>query len=230
MRYSIIDVGLAFAAGIGVSLALPPLDPRAVFLAAAGTAIIAVLGAHWRRGFLVLLLVAVALLGGLREQTTRLPLSRLYALAPSLRAVEGTIVSYPRIGDGYVSFVLAPTHIPGRIKVTWFLNGDRYEKVLYGDRVKVRGKGRIPPRFPDFDYRAYLARQGIFATFAVDTPDGVIRLGVEGNRRGTRCASDSCAGSTRSFPRRRRGSPTDFCSETEAPFPTPFPPRFAVPG
>ena len=182
MRYSIIDVGLAFAAGIGISLALPALDPRAVFLAAAGTAIIAVLGVHWRRGFLVLLLVAVALLGGLREQTTRLPLSRLYALAPSLRAVEGTVVSYPRIGDGYVSFVLAPTHIPGRIQVTWFLNGDRYEKVLYGDRVKVRGKGRIPPRFPDFDYRAYLARQGIFATFAVDTPDGVTRLGVGGNR------------------------------------------------
>ena len=34
----------------------------------------------------------------------------------------------------------------------------------YGDRLIVTGKAEEPPVFEDFDYRDYLARQGVFST------------------------------------------------------------------
>lgn len=38
---------------------------------------------------------------------------------------------------------------------------DRYPELRYGDRVLVQGRLESPPAFADFDYKAYLARQGV---------------------------------------------------------------------
>jgi competence protein ComEC len=46
--------------------------------------------------------------------------------------------------------------------------------------VRITGCGRAPENFDDFDYRGYLARQGIFATMIVDSPAGVQQLGAAG--------------------------------------------------
>ncbi|MBI2829705.1 MAG: DNA internalization-related competence protein ComEC/Rec2 [Chloroflexi bacterium] len=40
----------------------------------------------------------------------------------------------------------------------------RYSDYRYGDVLKVSGKLDTPPQFSDFDYRGYLAGQGIYAT------------------------------------------------------------------
>ena len=50
----------------------------------------------------------------------------------------------------------------------------------YGDRLTVTGKAEEPPVFEDFDYRDYLARQGVFSTMV---HPGVELVGEgEGNR------------------------------------------------
>ncbi len=181
MRYSLIGVGLSFAAGTAVSTILPVVPPYLLCAAAAGTAVGMLILSRWRRGLLAGLLVSVALLGAMREQGTRLSFDLLYKLSPTLHEVTGTVVSYPQLGDGYIAFVLAPEEIPGRIRVTWF-DGEKQGKVLYGDRLRLSGTCRVPPRFPGFDYRAHLARRGIFATMSVDENGSVERLGTGGNR------------------------------------------------
>ena len=182
MRYSMIGIGLAFAVGIIAARILPSATPTAAgYLSALGIALIAIILSRWRRGFLVLLLISISLLGILRTHTGQLPFARLYQRASNLREVTGTVVSYPQLGEKYVAFTLAPDHIPGRIRVTWFCGKGAHTPILYGDRLRLVGTGRVPPRFPDFDYRAYLARQGIFATFAVDAHEHVEHLGTQGN-------------------------------------------------
>lgn len=54
----------------------------------------------------------------------------------------------------------------------------QYSNLLPGDRVRVRGTLDEPPVFDGFDYRAYLARQGIVGTMFY--PD----LALEGSRGG----------------------------------------------
>ena len=54
----------------------------------------------------------------------------------------------------------------------------RYRLIHYGDILNVTGKLEMPPEFEDFDYRSYLARQGIHSimnyprTEVVDTDKG----------------------------------------------------------
>ncbi|TET39856.1 MAG: ComEC family competence protein, partial [Dehalococcoidia bacterium] len=40
----------------------------------------------------------------------------------------------------------------------------RFPSYAYGDLLQVRGELEEPPQLEDFDYRAYLARQGIYST------------------------------------------------------------------
>ncbi len=50
-------------------------------------------------------------------------------------------------------------------KVPPSLSADRSKPYFrYGDRLVVTGKSEEPPVFEDFDYRDYLARQGVFST------------------------------------------------------------------
>ncbi len=182
IRYSVIGIGIAFAAGIitgGVLTSGVPVV--ALYWAVVGIVVTAVIVRRWHRGALTLLLVAVALLGAIRLHTYLIPVSSLYRQAANLREVTGTVVSYPQLGRDYTTFTLAPEHIGGCIQVTWFHGNNNHMPILYGDRVHLTGAGRVPPRFPDFDYRAYLARRRIFATFAVDADDQIDRLGTRGS-------------------------------------------------
>ena len=179
IRYSVIGIGIAFAAGIVTGGVLPNGVPVvALYWVAVGIAVTAVVVRRWCRGALALLLVAVALLGAIRLHTYLIPISSLYRHAANLREVTGTVVSYPQLGSEYTTFTLAPEHSDGCIQVTWFHGDNDHIPILYGDRIHLTGTGRVPPRFPDFDYRAYLARRRIFATFAVDANDRVDHIGT----------------------------------------------------
>lgn len=135
------------------------------------------------------LMISIALLGAIRYQSLPVISASLYRQANSLHQVTGTVVSYPEARSDHTTFVLAPDHLRAKVFVTLFWKEGTPPQLLYGDHIQVTGSGKAPENFDDFDYRAYLARQGIFATMAVDSGNDVQRLGVAGAsimRRGDR--------------------------------------------
>ena len=87
---------------------------------------------------------------------------------PGKVSLTGLIVGEPDVRDYRIGYRLQaetikletePHHVSGQVLV-W---GDPFPRYVYGDRVRVQGKLEQPPVFPDFNYRRYLARQGIHA-------------------------------------------------------------------
>ena len=61
------------------------------------------------------------------------------------------------------------------------LRAGRFPRYQYGDLLELSGELETPPSFPDFDYRDYLARQGITSLIAFPDEARTIDTG-EGNR------------------------------------------------
>jgi len=181
MGYSLIGLVFAFAAGILLASHLP-VGSAALWAAAL---LVAAVSLALRRVFpraLLGLFVCVALLGALRTQLTQQPIDQLASKATALAEVVGTVVSYPDLGDGSTQFDLQPDHIKGRVRVTWYWEARPSEPIRYGDRLQISGSARLPKRYPDFDYRAFLARQGIFSTMSLDGPQNIVHVGTGGSR------------------------------------------------
>lgn len=180
MRYSVIGISLSFAAGIGVGSIFPRHRLLLWFICVA-VMIASLALSRWKRPLLAGLLISVALLGALRYQSQPVIPASLYRQADNLQGITGTIVSYPEIRSDHVTFTLAPDLIASKVYVTLFWKEADPPSLLYGDHVRITGRGKAPENFDDFDYRGYLARQGIFATMIVDSPSNVQQLGVEGS-------------------------------------------------
>jgi competence protein ComEC len=95
-------------------------------------------------------------------------LARFHADAskPLPATVEGVIASYPEQRDGWMTFRLRAERlwdgetsrpVTGDLLVRTRNHPQRH----FGDRLRVTGQIETPPTYTDFDYRAYLARQGI---------------------------------------------------------------------
>ena len=181
MRYSVIGISLSFAAGIGVGSFLPQ-HRLTLWIACVAMTIAFLALSRWRRQLLAGLLISVALLGALRYQSLPVIPASLYKQADNLREITGTIVSYPEGRSDHTMLIIAPDQIASKVSVTLFWKGEEPPLLLYGDRVRITGSGKAPENFDDFDYRGYLARQGIFATMIVNSPSDVHRLGVGGSR------------------------------------------------
>jgi len=82
--------------------------------------------------------------------------------------IEGVVVGYPDVRDvqTYYRVRAESLTIAGQ---SWPVKGDvliqasRFPTYAYGDRLRASGSLQTPPTFDDFDYRAYLARQGIYS-------------------------------------------------------------------
>lgn len=80
--------------------------------------------------------------------------------------VEGVVTGYPEIRDTQIYCQLHADRLTLRGR-TYAVQGDvlvrapRYPPAQFGDRLVAAGQLADPPVFTDFDYRAYLARQGI---------------------------------------------------------------------
>lgn len=165
----------------------PGFNPVVLYGVAAGTFFVFVLLVRWRQEFLSGSLIVVALLGMLCCQMAQPPVELLYRRAVRLREVTGTVVSYPDLGARYTAYVLAPDNIPAKIRVTCFWGENGRERIFYGDRMRLTGTCEVPKRLVGFDYRTYLARQGIFATMTIRGEGQIERIGTAGNpilRRG----------------------------------------------
>ncbi|MCX6028674.1 MAG: ComEC/Rec2 family competence protein [Chloroflexi bacterium] len=80
--------------------------------------------------------------------------------------VEGVVVGYPDVRDVRAFYRVAAEKLtigaatrPVRGEV--LVQAPRFPEYTYGDRLLASGQLQTPPVLDDFDYRAYLARQGI---------------------------------------------------------------------
>ncbi len=176
MQHMLVWTGLGFGLGILLGGSIGNTLPLWVWLVgASATAAAALVARRYPAVRRSALIAAIVCLGALRTASERSFPDWLLLRTPSLEEVEGTVVSYPSLGASYVTFTLQPDLLPGRLRVTWFCDAPEPGAVHCGDRVRLTGSAEIPEVFDGFDYPAYLARQGIFATMAVDD-DGLTVL------------------------------------------------------
>jgi competence protein ComEC len=109
------------------------------------------------------------------RRATRLVLSARRLLAPADTARTGTARVDTIPATGKVAITLRPS--------AWDAPRAPFPPVAEGDRLRLRGRLRAPPRPrnpADFDYGAYLRRQGIYATMTLYEPS---RVTVTGRQR-----------------------------------------------
>ena len=180
MRHTLVWMMLSFTAGIVVGQWAAGAVPQWAWPACSAAALVlSVLFRRLPHARRAVLLAAIVCLGVLRVASVRPFPDWLTLRTQSLTEVEGTVVSYPSLGTSYVTFTLLPDVLPGRLRVTWFRDAPSFGVVHYGDRVCLVGSAELPEAFDGFDYPDYLARQGIFATMAVDE-EALGRAGTAG--------------------------------------------------
>ena len=127
------------------------------------------------RARLVLLLLAVLFLGGWRYHGHPLalcstPRDLAFYNGDARHAVqatvEGLVVGYPDVRDTLTQYRLRVSSLTlgessQAVQGDVLVQASRYPAFAYGDRLRVSGQLLTPPVLDDFDYRAYLARQGI---------------------------------------------------------------------
>jgi competence protein ComEC len=84
-------------------------------------------------------------------------------------AIKGMLSGEPDVRDKNTQLKLATTEIRldgewQRVEGTVLIFVPRYPAYNYGDVLLVTGELETPPQLDDFDYRGYLAHQGIYAT------------------------------------------------------------------
>jgi competence protein ComEC len=105
--------------------------------------------------------------------------------------VIGRLLEDPRPYDNRLAFAVEvegalvhrePAPADGRVLVNLYLDRhpvEDFPALTYGERIRVQGRLRLPsPAYNpgEFDYRAYLARQGIHSLLAVNGPGNVAVL------------------------------------------------------
>ena len=125
-----------------------------------------------RRLLIVICLCLVALTGAvLRYQSSIQPLDstqlQFYNGTGNVK-IEGTISGPPEIQNTSAAFRFSAHKLIGKSDVV-AIKGDAlvrlpfYRDFHYGDTLLITGKPETPSQFDDFDYRNYLAHQGIYS-------------------------------------------------------------------
>jgi competence protein ComEC len=167
-------LGLAWLAGIALARWLDPPLPVLGLLAV--PALAAVLLWRRERGARLAALCALALLTGAARLLWATPHFgpddlAYYNDAGNVRLV-GVVADEPDVRDTYQNLrlraesltLLASGGEERLVKGLVLVRAPRYPERAYGERLAVSGELETPPVFEGFDYRDYLARQGVYST------------------------------------------------------------------
>ena len=110
-------------------------------------------------GFCILFLVA----GIWRHQQAELKitdneLGRYNDLEQKITLI-GQIIKEPDVREKNIKLTIKPEKIKGKVLVTI----NRYPQYQYGDKLKITGNLKTPLEFEDFNYKDYLAKDGIYS-------------------------------------------------------------------
>ncbi len=78
---------------------------------------------------------------------------------PEKITITGHIISEPNVKDTSQTLKVKVDGISSVVLVTM----DRYPEYRYLDEIKITGKLKSPPEFEDFNYKNYLAKEGIYS-------------------------------------------------------------------
>jgi len=82
-----------------------------------------------------------------------------YNLAGETIEFTGQVVAEPDVREKSTKLTIQPEGMEGKVLVTV----NRYLGYQYGDRIKVKGKLEAPYVFEEFNYKEYLAKEGIYS-------------------------------------------------------------------
>jgi len=71
----------------------------------------------------------------------------------------GLVAAEPDIREKSIKLTVKPENINGKVLVTI----NRYPEYQYGDKLRITGKLEAPPVYEDFNYKDYLAKDGIYS-------------------------------------------------------------------
>jgi competence protein ComEC len=117
-------------------------------------------------------LCLLALLGGGLRFTSSLPLADEHSLRfyndKETMEIQGMVAEEPDIRDRLCLLTFSASEIivngeGEKVSGTALIQVPRYPAYRYGDVLKVTGKLETPEPFDNFDYKSYLARQGIYS-------------------------------------------------------------------
>jgi len=110
-------------------------------------------------GFSILFLV----LGVYHHQSAELRIMnnelRTYNDTGRKLTLVGQVVEEPDVREGNIKLTFKPENINGKVLVTTNL----YPQYRYGDKLRIKGELKTPQEFPDFNYKDYLAKEGIYS-------------------------------------------------------------------
>ncbi len=117
-------------------------------------------------GFCLLFLLA----GVWRHQQAELKIANSGLAEYNERGVvsfTGQVVEEPDVRTDNVKLTVRPLELPGQgpreIDGKILVTVGRYPEYQYGDRVRVGGELKSPGEFEDFNYKDYLAKEGIYS-------------------------------------------------------------------
>jgi competence protein ComEC len=125
-----------------------------------------------RKSLIVVGLILLALLGGALRFPSSLPPADEHSLRfyndTGIVEIQGTVAEEPDIRDNYCLLTFSASEVTVRgeekeVSGTALIRVPRYPAYRYGDVLNVSGQLETPPQYEDFDYKAYLERQGIYS-------------------------------------------------------------------
>ena len=110
-------------------------------------------------GFCLLFLVV----GIWRHQSVEIQISKsklqIYNDREETITLIGVVVKEADIREKTIKLTIEPEEMKGKILLTT----NRYPEYQYGDELKITGYLKTPQEFEDFNYRDYLAKEGIYS-------------------------------------------------------------------
>jgi len=128
--------------------------------------------ANSKRSLIVAALCLIALLGGALRFPSSLPKLDEHSLCfyndKGVVEVQGMVAEEPDIRSTFCQLKFAAQEIDidgtrNKITGTVLIRAPRYPGYHYGDVLQVTGELKTPEPFDDFDYKSYLAHQGIYS-------------------------------------------------------------------
>jgi competence protein ComEC len=125
-----------------------------------------------KKTLIVAALCLFALIGGGLHFPSSLPPVNEHSLRfyndTGIIEIQGMVAEELDIRDTYglLTFSTSEIIVNGekkQVSGTALIRVPRYPTYHYGDVLKISGELETPPQFEDFDYRSYLARQGIYS-------------------------------------------------------------------